>query len=72
MGRTLPAEVQLISEQAAKWPKFRRAPHREDWLKAVLLCVSATLLVFGAGALLPSPRYGNQVDEFMSVLPTLT
>lgn len=30
MGRTVPTYVQLISEQAAKWSKFRRALRRED------------------------------------------
>lgn len=32
MGRTVPTYVQLISEQAAKWSKFRRALRREDQL----------------------------------------
>jgi hypothetical protein len=32
MGRTVPTYVQLISEQAAKWSKFRRALRREDKL----------------------------------------
>jgi hypothetical protein len=32
MGRTVPTYVQLISEQAEKWSKFRRALRREDQL----------------------------------------
>ncbi len=32
MGRTVPTYVQLISETAATWSKFRRALRREDQL----------------------------------------